>query len=54
MLAALDAEVRKFLEERSRTPVPQVELAHCDQMDGGGGESYAERIDERKEIDDAG
>jgi hypothetical protein len=42
---ALDAAVRTYLEERSRTPVPQPELAPCSAMDDGGASAYAAQVE---------
>jgi hypothetical protein len=33
------------LEERSRTPVPQTELARCSAMDGGGASAYVTQVE---------
>ncbi len=39
----LDAAVRTYLEERSRTPVPQTELARCSETDSGAS-AYATQV----------
>lgn len=44
MFVALDAEVRTYLEERSRTPILQSKLARCSEMDDGGASAYAAQV----------